>query len=398
MSAETQDTGADGAKVPLWNDPNVRALVSQGILVLLVFWFAYEIVNNTFVNLEKRKIASGFDFLNTTASFGIIQTLVPYTEASSYGRVFIVGLLNTLLIGFIGIIFATILGFIVGVMRLSKNWVVRNIATFYVETLRNLPLLLQIFFWYFGVLSALPSARDSLVLLNESVFLNSRGLYLPEPLFEPGSGAIGFAFIVGVIATFFVRRWATKRQEATGQQFPKFWASVGLILGLPFLAYLLTGMPISLEYSVKGTFNLSGGMQVIPEFVALLLALSFYTASFIAEIVRAGILAVSHGQTEASHALGLKNSHTLRLVVIPQALRVIIPPLTSQYLNLVKNSSLAVAIAYPDLVSVFAGTVLNQTGQAVEILLMTMGVYLAISLVTSMFMNWYNAKMALTER
>ncbi|MCP5081634.1 MAG: amino acid ABC transporter permease [Alphaproteobacteria bacterium] len=398
MSVETQDVESDGAKVPLWNDPKVRALVSQAVLIGLVLWFGYEIVNNTFVNLEKRKIASGFGFLNTTASFGIIQTLVPYTEASSYGRVFFVGLLNTLLIGGIGIVVATMLGFLVGIMRLSKNWVVQKVATVYVETLRNIPLLLQIFFWYFGVLSALPNARNSLVLFGETVFLNSRGLYLPKPIFEDGSGAIWIALLVGIVAAFFVRRWATKRQEATGEQFPKFWATVGLVLGLPFLAYLLSGLPVSVEYSTKGTFNLSGGLQVIPEFVALLLALSFYTASFIAEIVRAGILAVSHGQTEAAHALGIKNSHTLRLVVIPQALRVIIPPLTSQYLNLTKNSSLAVAIAYPDLVSVFAGTVLNQTGQAVEILLMTMGVYLAISLITSMFMNWYNAKMALAER
>lgn len=399
MSAETQDADLEeSAKVPLWNDPKVRALVSQAILVILVVWFGYEIVSNTLINLERQKIASGFDFLNTTASFGIIQTLVPYTEASSYGRVFIVGLLNTILIAIIGIVFATILGFIVGIMRLSSNWVVAKVATVYVETLRNLPLLLQIFFWYFGVLSALPTARNSLALFGDTVFLNSRGLYMPKPIFEDGSGLILIAFIVGIIATPIMLRWSHKRQDATGQQFPNFWASIGLIVGLPILAYLVSGLPISLEYSTKGTFNLTGGLQVIPEFVALLLALSFYTASFIAEIVRAGILAVSHGQTEASHALGLRNGPTLRLVVIPQALRVIIPPLTSQYLNLTKNSSLAVAIAYPDLVSVFAGTVLNQTGQAVEILLMTMGVYLTLSLVTSMFMNWYNAKMALTER
>ncbi len=396
MSVNSEDI--ESAKVPLWNDPKVRSLVSQALLVAAVVWCGYVIVTNTLINLEKQNIASGFGFLNTTASFGIIQTLVPYTEASSYGRVFLVGLLNTILIGFFGIILATILGFIVGIMRLSKNWVVSKIATVYVETLRNIPLLLQIFFWYFGVLSALPNARNSLVLMNESVFLNSRGLYLPKPLFEPGSGAIGIAFIVGIVATIFMRRWAKKRQEDTGEQFPVFLTTLGLIFGLPLLAFLFTGMPIGMEYSQKGTFNLSGGLQVIPEFVALLLALSFYTASFIAEIVRAGILAVSHGQTEASHALGIKNSHTLRLVVIPQALRVIIPPLTSQYLNLTKNSSLAVAIAYPDLVSVFAGTVLNQTGQAVEILLMTMAVYLALSLFTSLLMNWYNAKIALTER
>ncbi len=398
MSAEAEDVGGDGAKVPLWNDPNFRALISQAILIALVAWFGYEIVTNTLANLERQKIASGFDFLGTTASFGIIQTLVPYTESSSYGQVFIVGLLNTILIAFIGIILATIVGFIVGIMRLSSNWVVAKVATIYVETLRNLPLLLQIFFWYFAVLGALPNARNSLEPVTGLVYLNSRGLYMPKPLFEDGSGYMGIAFLIAVVASFFIRRWAKKRQEATGEQFPIFWTSVGLMVGLPLLAYLVMGMPIGMEVSQKGTFNLSGGLQVIPEFVALLIALALYTASFIAEIVRAGILAVSHGQSEAAHALGLRNGQTLRLVVIPQAMRVIIPPLTSQYLNLTKNSSLATAIAYPDLVSVFAGTVLNQTGQAVEVLLMTMAVYLTLSLLTSMFMNWYNARMALTER
>ncbi|MEM8687650.1 MAG: amino acid ABC transporter permease [Pseudomonadota bacterium] len=398
MSAETQDADLESAKVPMWNDPRVRALVSQALLIILVVWFGYEIVTNTLVNLERQKIASGFGFLDTTASFGIIQTLVPYSEASSYGRVFVVGLLNTILIAFIGIILATIFGFLVGIMRLSSNWVVAKIATVYVETLRNLPLLLQIFFWYFAVLGALPNARNSLEPVEGLVYLNSRGLYIPKPLFEDGSGAIGYAFLIALVASFFIRRWARKRQEATGAQFPVFWTSVGLVLGLPFLAYLFSGMPIGVEISEKGRFNLSGGLQIIPEFVALLIALALYTASFIAEIVRAGILAVSHGQTEAAHALGLRNGPTLRLVVIPQAMRVIIPPLTSQYLNLTKNSSLATAIAYPDLVSVFAGTVLNQTGQAVEVLLMTMAVYLTLSLLTSMFMNWYNARMALTER
>ncbi len=397
MSAETH--AAEEAKVPLWNDPKVRALVSQAILVILVLWFGYEIVNNTFVNLEKQKIASGFGFLGTTASFGINQTLIEYSEASSYGRVFLVGLLNTILVGVIGIFFATILGFVVGIMRLSTNWVVRKVATVYIETLRNIPLLLQIFFWYFGILGLLPrSVKESVTLFNDSVFLNKRGLYVPRPVFESGSMAILIAFIIGVIACFFVTRWARKRQQATGEQFPSFWAGVGLVLGLPFVAYVITGFPVSLEYSTMGGFNLSGGLRVFPEFMGLLLALSLYTASFIAEIVRAGILAVSHGQTEAARALGVRTGPTLRLVIIPQALRVIIPPLTSQFLNLTKNSSLATAIAYPDLVSVFAGTVLNQTGQAVEVLLMTMAVYLTLSLLTSMFMNWYNAKMALAER
>ena len=386
------------AKVPLWNDPKVRALVSQAILIIAVGLFFWVIISNTLANMERQKIASGFGFLSTTAGFAIGQTLIEYSEASTYLRTFWVGLLNTILVSVIGIFFATALGFSIGVMRLSKNWVISKIATVYVETLRNIPLLLQIFFWYFGVLSALPGVRDSKVWLGGSVFLNNRGLYLPRPVFEDNSGFVGIALLIGIAASFVVRAWAKKRQEATGEQFPVFLTALGLIIGLPLLAYLVTGFPISLEYATKGTFNLTGGTNVNPEFMALLVALSFYTATFIAEIVRAGILAVDHGQTEAAGALGLSRGKTLRLVVIPQALRVIIPPLTSQYLNLTKNSSLAVAIAYPDLVAVFAGTVLNQTGQAIEVLLMTMAVYLSLSLLMSMFMNWYNARKALTER
>ena len=397
MAATFDSDKTDSAKVALMNDPRVRSLFSQALLIAVVAWLVYEMVSNTITNLERQNIASGFNFLNTTAGFGIIQTMVPYAEDSSYGRAFLVSLLNTILIAAIGIVLTTMLGFLIGIMRLSKNWVIRSIATVYVEVIRNVPLLLQIFFWYFAVLRAVPAPRNSLVLL-DSFFVNNRGIYLPKPEFAEGSWVVGVAFLVGVVASIAVRTWARKRQEATGEQFPIFLTAVGLIIGLPMVVFLASGMPATLSYPELKGFNFVGGTVIIPEFTSLLLALVIYTASFIAEIVRAGILAVSHGQTEAAYSLGLRPGHTLRLVVIPQAMRVIIPPLTSQYLNLTKNSSLAVAIAYPDLVSVFAGTVLNQTGQAVEILGMTMAVYLTLSIITSIFMNWYNARMALVER
>ncbi len=284
-----------------------------------------------------------------------------------------------------------------GIARLSSNWIISKLAAVYIETLRNIPLLLQIFFWYFAVLQLLPGPRNSMSW-SDSMFLSNRGLYIPAPVFEDGSGVVIGAFVLAVVLVIAIARWAGKRQEATGQQFPTVYASLGILIGLPGIVFLLSGMPIGLQYPELKGFNFKGGIAIIPELMALLWALSFYTAAFIAEIVRAGILAVSHGQTEAAHALGLRNSPTLKLVVIPQALRVIIPPLTSQYLNLVKNSSLATAIGYPDLVAVFMGTTLNQTGQAVEIVGMTMAVYLAISLTISSLMNWYNKRKALVER
>jgi len=309
----------------------------------------------------------------------------------------VVGLLNTALVSFLGIILATVIGFVLGIARLSSNWLVSRLAAVYIETFRNIPLLLQIFFWYVAVLQALPSARESMSL-GEAIFLNVRGLYFPAPVFEAGSGIVVACFIVGVIATISVGIWAKNKQRLTGQQTPMFRIGLGLCVGFPLVVYFIMGMPISAEYPVLKGFNFKGGISIIPELAALLLALSIYTASFIAEIVRSGINAVSHGQTEAAMSLGLPRSKTLKLVVIPQALRIIIPPLTSQFLNLTKNSSLAMAIGYPDLVSVFAGTTLNQTGQAIEIIAMTMGVYLTLSLLTSLFMNIYNHKVALVER
>jgi general L-amino acid transport system permease protein len=380
-----------------WNDPKVRSIFFQAVLLIAVVYFGMYIFGNTAANLEKQGIATGFKFLETTAGFGIITHLIEYSEDSSYGRAFVVGLLNTLLVAFSGIIAATIIGVFIGISRLSKNWLISRLAMVYIEIFRNIPLLLQIFFWYFAVLRALPAPRGS-INIADGVFINNRGIYMPSSIFEEGFSLVIWALVIAIIGIFFMARWAHKRQEATGQQFHTFYASLGLIIGLPFLAMLVTGFPLSWEIPVLKGFNFVGGTVIIPEFVALWISLSVYTASFIAEIVRAGIQAVSHGQTEASNALGLKAGPTLRLVILPQALRVIIPPLSSQYLNLTKNSSLATAIAYPELVSVFTGTILNQTGQAVEIISITMAVYLSISLAISAFMNWYNARMALVER
>jgi len=384
-------------KTAWWNNAHNRALLFQILLAIGVSVFFAFIANNTIHNLEQRGISTGFAFLKQKAGFGILQHLIPYTENDTYGRTFIVGLLNTILVSVLGIICATIIGFIVGVARLSSNWLVSKLAGIYIETFRNLPLLLQIFFWYFAVLQALPSPHNSLHI-GEKFFLNIRGVYLPNPIFEQGFGWVEGAFILAVLATIILKRWASKRQEQTGEQFPVLWTATGLILILPTIAYFATGGPISWEYPVLKGFNFQGGITIIPELAALLIALSVYTASLIAEIVRSGILSVSHGQTEAAEALGLRPGKTLRLVIIPQAMRVIIPQMTSQYLNLVKNSSLATAIGYPDLVAVFAGTTLNQTGQAIEVIAMTMAVYLTISLIISYFMNWYNARSQLRER
>jgi general L-amino acid transport system permease protein len=380
-----------------WNDPRLRALVFQVVFLVAVLAVLGFIVHNTLANLESRGISTGFDFLANEAGFGIIQTLVDYSETSSFGRTFLVGLLNTLLVSLLGILLATLLGFLIGVARLSRNWLVSRLAGTYIEVFRNIPLLLQIFFWYFAVLRALPRPRESLAL-GEAVFLNLRGLYLPRPLFEPDFGWVLAALALAVVAALLLGSWGRRRRRRTGHGLPTGWIGGGLILLLPVLTFLLAGAPLAWELPALRGFNFQGGITVIPELAALLLALSTYTAAFIAEIVRAGILAVPKGQTEAASALGLKRGQVLRLVIIPQALRVIIPPLTSQYLNLLKNSSLATAIGYPDLVNVFAGTTLNQTGQAVEVIAMTMAVYLSISLAISLFMNWYNARIALTER
>ncbi len=394
--APKSNNGSPSSTSLIYN-PTVRAVAFQIIAIGALVLFFYTIVNNALTNLEARGIATGFDFLTQEAGFGIGMTLIEYDETYSYGRTFLIGLLNTALISFLGIILATVIGFVMGIARLSSNWLVSRLAAVYIEIFRNVPLLLQIFFWYFAVLQALPSARQSLSL-GEAIFLNVRGLYFPSPVFEAGSSVVVATFILGLVATIFINIWAKNKQRLTGQQTPMGRIALGLIIVLPTIVYFIMGSPITAEYPVLKGFNFKGGVSIIPELAALLLALSIYTASFIAEIVRSGINAVNHGQTEAAMSLGLPRSRTLKLVIVPQALRIIIPPLTSQYLNLTKNSSLAMAIGYPDLVSVFAGTTLNQTGQAIEIIAMTMGVYLTLSLLTSALMNIYNRKVALVER
>lgn len=414
-----------------YNNPNVRAAIYQLALLAAVLWAGYELVTNAHENLTNRRIATGFGFLDNTAGFAVNQSLIAYSESDSYARVFVVGLLNTLLVSIIGIALATVLGFLVGIARLSSNWLVARVAGAYVELLRNLPLLFQILFWYLAVLGLLPGPRQSLMIglaplvdglaggldsmglfataaqrLHDvaastgepSIYLNNRGLFVPKPVllddWQPFAAALGLA----VVASIIIAIWARRRQQKTGRRIPAGWIALTLIFGVPLVMARAHGVPVTLDMPALRGFNFAGGLRVLPEFVALLVALSTYTAAYIAEIVRAGILAVSGGQIEAAASLGLRRGLALRLVVIPQALRLIIPPLTSQYVNLTKNSSLAVAVGYPDLVAVFAGTALNQTGQAIEILVITMAVYLFLSLVTSALMNWYNARLGLVER
>jgi general L-amino acid transport system permease protein len=362
--------------------------VLQILFVAVLAWIAYEIVANARTNLQSQRITSGFGFLSNTAGFDVNQALISYSGSDPYTRVFLVGLLNTLLVAVIGIFFATIIGFLVALGRLSPNWLLSRIAGGYVELIRNLPLLFQILFWYLAVLGALPNPRQSISLFG-SFFLNNRGFVVPKPVADPGLEPFAIALLMAIAAALLLRGYARRQLFESGRLI-RIWPYVlGLLIGLPLLTSLVSGAPVSFEIPELKGFNFAGGSRVIPEFVALTLALSTYTGAFIAEIVRAGIQSVHNGQMEAGASLGLTRGSTLRLIVVPQALRVILPPLTSQYLNLTKNSSLAVAIGYPDLVSVFAGTTLSQTGQAIEIIAITMGVYLLISLVTSAIMNFY---------
>lgn len=381
----------------IWNDARFRGLLAQGVVLALVVFAFGAMAWNASTNLSNQRIASGFGFLEQTAGFGINQTLVQYSESSSYGRALLVGVLNTLAVAAVSIFFATIFGFLVGIGRLSKNWMIRKVCTVYVEVTRNLPLLFHILFWYLAVLALMPAARNSYSIFGE-IFINNRGVYIPKIIFGDGSLIALVGFALAVVGVVVLKKWATARQLRTGQQFPTFLTSLALLIVVPFIGLAIAGFPITIEAPVLRGFNFVGGSRLLPEFAALAIALSVYTGGFIAEIVRAGIKAVSYGQSEAAASLGLKPSVATRLVVIPQALRVMIPPMTSQYLNVTKNSSLAAFIGYPELVQVFAGTTLNQTGQAIEIIAMTMGIYLVISLTTSLFMNWYNQRVALIER
>jgi general L-amino acid transport system permease protein len=370
----------------------------QITLVVIVVGLLYAAAVNAARNLAAAHIASGFRFWDNIAGFDISQTLIPYSPSTStFGDAFWVGLLNTILVASLGIVFATILGFTVGIARLSRNWLVSHLAAGYVETIRNVPLLLQLLFWYNAVLKALPELRGSMALPGGG-FFNNRGLFLPRPQFAHNFRYALIALLIGIIISIVLNIWARRRLDRTGQRFQIRWIVAGLLVLVPYLVFLATGSPLSFSFPVMGRFNIQGGVEILPELAALLLALSIYTAAFIAEVVRAGLLAVPQGQVEAAQALGLMPGTTLRRIVIPQAMRVIVPPLTSQYLNLIKNSSLAVAIGYPDLVQVFTGSVLFITGQAVEIVAITMAVYLIISLFTSLLMNWYAHAVRIAER
>ncbi|SLN49898.1 amino acid ABC transporter permease [Oceanibacterium hippocampi] len=381
-----------------WRDPKIRAIIYQAIVVILFVLFAVYIVHNTAVNLERLGIASGFGFLEQTAGFDLQNDVTGYvTGQGTHLDVLISGAINTLRVAAVGIFLATLLGFIVGVLRLSSNWVVNRLAYVYIEIVRNIPLLLQLLVWYIVVILSQPNVRQA-INVGDGVYLSNRGLYVPAVVPEAGFAAIPIALAVGLVLAWGFARFARKRQEATGQILPVIPVNLALVIGLPVIAALATGLPYSFDYPELKGFNFQGGWWLTPEFTALVLGLSVYTGAFIAETVRAGIQSVSKGQSEAAHALGIKPSWTMRLVIIPQALRVIIPPLTSQYLNLTKNSSLAVVVAYGDIVALFSGTSLNQTGQAVEIIAITMLFYVTISLLISLFMNWYNKRMALVER
>jgi general L-amino acid transport system permease protein len=370
--------------------------VVQILFVAALVWIGYEIVANARANLQSQRITSGFGFLGNTAGFDVSQSLIPYSGSDTYTRVFFVGLLNTLVVAIIGIFFATVIGFLVALGRLSPNWLLSRISGGYVELVRNLPLLFQILFWYLAVLAALPGPRQSISLFG-SFFLSNRGFVIPKPIANAGLEPFAVAVMMAIVASLLLRSYARRLLFQSGRMITIWPAVIGLLIGLPLLTSLVFGAPVRFEVPELKGFNFSGGSRVIPEFVALTLALSTYTAAFIAEIVRAGIQSVHKGQMEAGSSLGLQRGSTLRLIVVPQALRVILPPLTNQYLNLTKNSSLAVAIGYPDLVSVFAGTTLSQTGQAIEIIAITMGVYLLISLFTSAIMSFYGWRISRSQ-
>ncbi|HLN24638.1 MAG TPA: amino acid ABC transporter permease [Patescibacteria group bacterium] len=376
-----------------WNDEHFRGILYQVLLLAGVTGLGWFLVSNTLANLGARHIATGFGFLDREAAFGISEHVIDYTPTDSYFRALLVGLLNTVQVSLIGIVLATLLGVVIGIARLSSNWLVARLATVYVEALRNVPLLLQLFLWYALITEGLPRAREALNLF-DAVFLSNRGLRIPALVWDGRAIAVVAAAVVGVIGSWMLARWSRRRMERTGHYFPVLRGSLGLIFGLPLLVFLVGGASLDFDVPHLAGFNFAGGSNLTPELAALLIGLTVYTAAFIAEIVRGGILAVSWGQSEAAMALGLSRMQVLRLVVLPQSLRVIIPPLTSQYLNLTKNSTLAVAIGYPDLVSV-ANTAINQTGQAVEGVSIIMGVYLAIGLALSLLMNWYNKRIAL---
>jgi general L-amino acid transport system permease protein len=390
----------DSGRAPrtaFYNDPKNRGIIYQILLIATIIIGGGWLVLNAIANLTAQGKSMGFDFLWRTSGFDIGFTLFEFDRTSYYWEVFVVGLTNTLLVSFVSIVLATTLGFFLGIARLSKNWIVAKIALFYVEITRNIPLLLWLFVWYFAVLKAMPAVKQSHSIF-DIIFVNQRGLFTPRFVFDDRFIWVMGALVLAVVAAFLVRQWAARRLELTGNRFPVFWTIVGLLIAVPALAFIVSGTQVTLDVPKLTGFNFRGGIELPPELVAMVLGLTLYTATFIGEIVRSGIQAVSHGQTEASQALGLRDGDRLRLVVIPQAMRVIIPPLSSEFLSLTKNSTLGAAIGYPELANVFAGTALNQTGKALEIIGLTMLVYLTFSLLTSAFMNWFNARVALVER
>ncbi len=378
-------------------DRKVRGYIFQLITITFVVAFLWYIGVNTSHNIEQRGIRTGFDFLNSTAGFGIDDSPISYTSSDTYARVFLIGILNTLIVSFVAIILATILGLIVGVLSLSKNWLIKKLMNSYVEIFINIPVLLQILFWYNVVLRSLPSPRGSLDFFGK-IFINNRGVYIPKPALNSTTISIIVSVFAVFIFIYFLNNWANKRKERTGEDFAVLPIGIGLLVVAPILGYFIGGANFDFSYPHLQGFGFVGGKQYYPEFISLTMALTVFTATFIAEAVRSGIEAVSKGQKEAAASIGLSHYQALKLVILPQALRISIPPIINQYLNLLKNSSLATAIGYPEIVTVFAGTTLNQVGQAIEIISMTMLVYLVISLSVSAFLNWINFKMKIKER
>ncbi len=396
MTVETHSRRTPTSTSRWFYDARVRSIFYQVLLIAILVAVGWYLISNLLVNLQRQNIATGYGFLAREAGFEISESLISYGAANSYGRAFMVGLLNTFHVAVLGIFLATILGTFVGIMRLSSNWLLAKVSSAYVEVMRNLPLLLQLFIWYSVITISLPSPRDAMQPM-DGLVLSNRGFRFAVPEADPIHGWMWLGLGIGIVLAIGIKIWAKRRQDATGQFFPAVWAGFAAIIGIPLVIWVIGGAPTAMSVPELQGFNFRGGSSISPEFAAVLFGLTFYTAAFIAEIVRAGILAVSYGQTEAAAALGLRRNMIMRLIVLPQALRIIIPPTTSQYLNLAKNSSLAVAVGYPDLVSV-GNTTLNQTGQAIEAISIFMAVYLSISLSISAFMNWYNKHIALVER
>ena len=389
--------GEPNVLLKLWRNKETRSVIIQIVTMALLFAFFAYIINNAVLNLQALGKTFSFDFLQEPASYDINQTLIEYTSRSSHARAMLVGILNTALVAFCGVILATILGFVLGVIRLSNNWLASRIVYVFIEFTRNVPVLLHILLIHGIMVHFLPLPKQA-ISVGDALFLSNRGVYAPRPEFLDGFGFTVVAFGIAVIAAVIFRRWAKKVQEDTGKIYPVFLICTGVIIGLPLIVFLISGSPLVWELPKMGRFNLQGGVMMLPEFLALWLALSFYTSAFIAEIVRSGIMAINKGQWEAAGALGIRRNRVLQLVIIPQALRVIIPPLASQYLNLTKNSSLAIAIGYMDIVATIGGITLMQTGKEMETMIIVLLIYLSFSLVISAFMNWYNKRIALVER